>query len=321
MDLVYEVSNLRKEYKQCSVIANDNLSFDIYPGEIFGLLGPNGAGKTTLVRQLVGLLKPTSGAIRLFGSDIVASAATVPEKVAYIAQKPFILNDVPVETAVMITGHIRGLIRQDARQEARRLLGLLQLEGSRRQIIKRLSGGQQRLLSLALVLIGNLPVLVLDEPTNDLDPENRRLVWDILLEKNRAGTTIILVTHNVLEAEKVIQRVGIINQGKIMALGDVGGLKARVDQRMRLELLLYRNGESTNNITLQFLETITGGEVLQQGSNHYIVLVERHRLEEVIGLVISTVGMDNLNDFRILTPSLEDVYMQLGGGKDLVTAN
>jgi ABC-type multidrug transport system ATPase subunit len=141
------------------------------------------------------------------------------------------------------------------------------------------------------------------------------------LEKNRAGTTIILVTHNVLEAEKVIQRVGIINQGKIMALGDVGELKARVDQRMRLELLLYRNGESTNNITLQFLETITGGEVLQQGSNHYIVLVERHRLEEVIGLVISTVGMDNLNDFRILTPSLEDVYMQLGGGKDLVTAN
>ena len=72
MDLVYEVSNLRKEYKQGSVIANDNLSFDIYPGEIFGLLGPNGAGKTTLVRQLVGLLKPTSGAIRLFGSDIVA---------------------------------------------------------------------------------------------------------------------------------------------------------------------------------------------------------------------------------------------------------
>src|SRR5690606_38950341 len=122
--------------------------------------------------------------------------------------------------------------------------------------------GQQRLVTLALALIGDRPVLILDEPTNELDPQHRRLVWDLLLERNRTlGTTVILVTHNVLEAERVIQRVGIINHGRIMALGRVGELKARVDQRVRLELRFVE--ERGGVPPADEVEATAGGQLLE----------------------------------------------------------
>lgn len=332
VEAVYEVEDLTKEYRQGRVTANRDLSFEIYRGEIFGLLGPNGAGKTTLVRQLVGLLKPTRGRICLFGEDITAAGgSTIPHYVAYLAQKPLALAEVFVEHAVVLTGHIRGLSRDEALRQGRQIIGRLGLEGVVRKPIRQLSGGQQRLVTLALALIGELPVLILDEPTNELDPENRRVIWDLLLERNRRfGTTIILVTHNVLEAERVIQRVGIINQGRIMALGTVGELKARVDQRVRLELLFAGNGpapqqdveppgqDMKRDDRRVDLVALTGGEVLELGRNHYVALVDRHRLQPVIAAVLDRFGLAGLDDFRILTPSLEDVYLQLGGGKDLV---
>jgi ABC-type multidrug transport system ATPase subunit len=150
--------------------------------------------------------------------------------------------------------------------------------------------------------------LVLDEPTNELDPANRRMVWDLLLELNRQdGRTIILVTHNVLEAERVIERVGIINHGRIMALGTVGDLKARVDRRVHLELVLAHGYESSGAIIA------TLGEALQLKDRHWVVLAARESIQQTVQRVVHEIGLDQLEDFRILTPSLEDVYLQLGG--------
>lgn len=314
MHPVYEVRDLTKTYKQGEVRANDELRFDIHQGEIFGLLGPNGAGKTTLVRQLVGLLRPTSGTIRLFGEDVTRSAGAIPYRVSYLAQRAGVLENVPAEVAVALTGHTRGLSRPESDRQARDLLDLFGLGEVRRKPIRYLSGGQQRLVALAIALIGDLPVLVLDEPTNELDPENRRFIWDLLLERNRvAGTTIILVTHNVLEAERVIRRVGIINHGRIMALGTVGELKARVDRRVRVELRLRENGAEAPAPQV----SLDGWETIALGRGHYALLVPAERLHDVIGHVLAKVGLHRLDDFRILTPTLEDVYLQLGGGKDL----
>jgi len=313
---VYEVRSLTKTYGQRQDPANDDLTFDIEPGEIFGLLGPNGAGKTTLVRQLVGLIKPTHGAIHLFGHDIVRSAAVVPRYVAYLAQKPLAVAEVYVRDAIALTGQIRGLDRREAAARARELIGLFGLESVARRPIMRLSGGQQRLVTLALALIGDRPVLILDEPTNELDPEHRRLVWDLLLERNRTlGTTVILVTHNVLEAERVIQRVGIINHGRIMALGHVGELKARVDQRVRLELRFVE--EQGAIPPADQIKAAAGGEVLELARGHYAVLVDRPDLQAAVARVLDTFGPGRLDDFRIQTPTLEDVYLQLGGGTGL----
>lgn len=305
---VYVVRDLVKTYKAGKVRANDGLSFDIAPGEIFGLLGPNGAGKTTLVGQLTGLLRPDSGTLLLFDHDISRDSRLTTEAVAVLNQAPLPLGDLSVEEVLAVTGHLRGLSRRDARASAVAWMERLGIGDLRDKRLGKLSGGQWRLASLATVLIGDRPVLVLDEPTNELDPTNRRMIWDLLLELNRLeGRTIILVTHNVLEAERVIQRVGIINHGRIIALGTLGELKARVDRRVHLELVL----SSSRNDLVSVIQTL--GEAMQVTERHWVILAPREQVQDTLGRVVQDIGLDSLDDFRILTPSLEDVYLQLAG--------
>lgn len=305
---IYAVRDLVKTYKAGRVRANDGLSFDIAPGEIFGLLGPNGAGKTTLVSQLTGLLRPDSGTLLLYGHDISCDSRLVTETVAVLSQGPLPLSDLTVAEGISITGHLRGLSRRDARQASRMLIERLGLDSIRSRRLGKLSGGQLRLASLATTLIGDRPILVLDEPTNELDPANRRMVWDLLLDLNRQdGRTIILVTHNVLEAERVIQRVGIINYGRIMALGTPGELKARVDRRVHLEMILSPGQEAR----AAMIESL--GEAMQVKERHWVVLAPRGEVQKTVERVVHDIGLDYLDDFRIVTPSLEDVYLQMSG--------
>src|SRR5437588_4830940 len=274
---VYVVRDLVKTYKAGRVRANDGLSFDITPGEIFGLLGPNGAGKTTLVGQLTGLLRPDAGTLLLYGQDITRDSRLATEVVAVLTQLPLPLDDLTTEEAVVLTGHLRGLSRRAARQAGTALIERLGLGRCRSKRLGALSGGQKRLASLATALIGDRPVLVLDEPTNELDPANRRMVWDLLIElKRRHGRTIILVTHSVLEAERVIERVGIINHGRIMALGTPGELKARVDRRVHLELILTPEQEARASIIA------TLGEALQVKERHWVVLAARDQVQQTV---------------------------------------
>jgi ABC-2 type transport system ATP-binding protein len=303
---VYTVRDLVKTYKAGKVRANDGLSFEILPGEIFGLLGPNGAGKTTLVGQLTGLLRPDSGTLLLYGHDISRDSRFTTEVVAVLAQTRLPLHDLTVEEALTITGHLRGLSRRDARRDAQVLMERFDLGTIRGKRLGKLSGGQLRLAAFATAMIGERLVLVLDEPTNELDPANRRLVWDYLLELKRLeGRTIILVTHNVLEAERVIERVGIINHGRIIALGTPGELKAKVDQRIHLELVLSPGYEDRAAI----IETL--GEAVQVTGQQWVVWISRDEAPQVIDRVLRDVGLDCLDDFRILTPTLEDVYLRL----------
>jgi ABC-2 type transport system ATP-binding protein len=227
--VAYRVENLVKRYPRQDVLAVDGMSFEIAEGEIFGLLGDNGAGKTTLVRQLVGLLRPTSGRIELFGRDVVADATFVPTMIGYMPQSTSALNRLTVGEAVYFSAHLRGLSRPDARRERDELLDLWRIAEIRDKVSTSLSGGQRRLLQLAVATAGRAPVLILDEPTNDLDPVNRKHVWDVLRGFNqKRGTTIVLVTHDAVEAEKAIQRVGIVQRGRFTALGTPAQLKAEI---------------------------------------------------------------------------------------------
>jgi ABC-type multidrug transport system ATPase subunit len=305
---VYVIRDLVKTYKSGKVVANDHLSFDIYEGEIFGLLGPNGAGKSTLVGQITGLLRPDSGTLLLYGRDITRDTRFTTEVVAALTQAPIPLGDLSVREVLTITGHLRGLSRRDAARSAGDLIERLGIEDVRDKWLGKLSGGQWRLASIATALIGNRPVLVFDEPTNELDPVNRRMFWDYLRElKREEGRTIILVTHNVLEAERVIERVGIVRHGKIIALGTPGELKERVDQRIHLELTLAPGFEERSGVFSVL------GDATAVTNRQWVVLVPRDGLERAVGRVMSEIGLDALDDFRILTPSLEDVYLELAG--------
>lgn len=311
MPAIYRIENLTKIYRKSSKKANDELTLTIEEGEIFGLLGPNGAGKSTLVNQIAGLVLPTSGAIRLFGLDVVKHPSTIPHYVALQPQNSAALDDLYPEEALKFTAELRGASSTVARKQTQALMEEMELNAFRKKRLKHLSGGQRQLVTLAVACIGERPVRIFDEPTNNLDPVVRRRVWDKILEMNRQGTTIILVTHNVLEAERVIGRLGIINDGKLLAIGTPGELKARVDQRVRLELLLKHEA----NGHTEFLESL--GETRALTPHNWTILCARDSMQETINSIMEHIGLEAMDDFRILTPSLEDVYLQLGGGTKL----
>lgn len=308
---VYEIDGLRKVYRESGVVANDGISLSIRAGEIFGILGPNGAGKSTLVRQLVGLLKPTSGSLRLFGLDLSKNAASIARRVAYLPQSPVALFDLTAREALLFTARLRGLSAPAAAVSADGFLAEFDLEASRDTLLEHLSGGQVRLVGLGAALMGELPVLVLDEPTNDLDPVNRRRVWAKLLDLKQRQRTILLVTHNVGEAERVLDRVAIVDSGRVIALGSPAELKRQVDDRVRLELA-FKHDAAVDAMVLASL-----GEVRKSGDRRWMLLVPRANAGTVVSAAMNRVDLASLDDFRIVTASLEDVYLQLGGVQPL----
>jgi ABC-type multidrug transport system ATPase subunit len=224
----FEVRNLHKRYVSPPVVANDGISFTVAPGEAFGLLGPNGAGKTTLVRQLVGLLRPTSGEIRLFGELLPSGRdPRIGRTVAYLPQGGLALGELRVAEAIEWTAILRGCGPRTAQSETSELLEVLELSTLRDRQLRKLSGGQRRLVQLGMTLVGRLPVLILDEPTADIDPVLRTRIWDLVAARARAGAAIILVTHDVAEAEHVLHRVAILDEARLAALGTPAELKAR----------------------------------------------------------------------------------------------
>jgi ABC-2 type transport system ATP-binding protein len=296
-DVVYEVQSLTKLYPGASEPANKGITLQINEGEIFGLLGENGAGKTTLVRQMANLLRSTSGSIRLYGRPVSEDPLYVAQHVGYMPQEAHALNTLTVGEALYYTAHLRGLNRSAARRQRDELLALWQIEGLRDRYCQRLSGGQRRLLRLAVSMAGSLPVLILDEPTNDLDPLRRRLVWDVLRTANReSGTTVIFVTHDAVEAEKVIERVGILRNGELVAVGRPSDLKREVDRKLRLELVVPPDRMAPLPAGLLATEVQPG---------RWITLLER---EEAIG-VLNKLDLSRIDDFRLYSATLEDLYV------------
>lgn len=294
---VYAIQNLVKRYPGQAEPANRDISFEVQAGEIFGLLGANGAGKTTLVRQMVNLLRSTTGSISLFGQPVGLNPLHVPVNVGYMPQESYALNNLTVGEALYFTAHLRGLGVAEARRERDRLIEVWEIGSLRGKYSTRLSGGERRLLRLAAAMAGAPPVLVLDEPTNDLDPQRRKLVWDVLRRTNQEqGTTIIFITHDAIEAEKVIQRVGILRAGEMVALGSPGELKRRIDQKLRLEVFFPADRPPV------FPDSLIR-HALQPG--RWLVFLDR---EDVAG-VLNQLDLQSLDDFRLYSATLEDLYL------------
>ncbi|MFN2522996.1 MAG: ABC transporter ATP-binding protein, partial [Mycobacteriales bacterium] len=288
------------------VLANDAISLTVGAGEVFGLLGPNGAGKSTLVRQLVGVLRPDSGRVELFGHDITSTPHVAGRLAGYLAQEEPALVELPVRLAVETTGRLRGLRRAEARTSADALLEELDLTELADRPMTKLSGGQRRLAQFATVLIGDRPLLVLDEPTTGLDPSARRDVW-AALARRRASTTVVLVTHNVLEAETVLDRVAVLDRGRVIACDTPGRLKALVGGDVRLDLV-WRAEPPLDDPTVVALRTrsIVDG-------HRWSARLPTDEAREALGRLTAGPAFAALDDFTLATPSLEDVYLALGG--------
>ena len=236
MDLV-TVSDLTKQYRN-GVLANNGISLCIQEREVFGLLGPNGAGKTTLVRQILGLSRPTSGSIRIAGVDVVADPLAAPRLCSFQPQGNVPMDGLTPTQAISLIGRIRGLSRGDAMARTRFLLDRLDMAEWATRRTQTLSGGVGRLVGFCLAAVAPGRVVVLDEPTNDIDPRRRRLLWDEVRALADGGAAVILVTHNVLEAERAVDRVAIVDNGRVVACGSPAALKASFAGVVRLELIV-----------------------------------------------------------------------------------
>ncbi len=309
--IAFEVRNLRKVYAEPKVIANDGISFEARPGESFGLLGPNGAGKSTLVKQLVGLLAPSAGEIRLFGDPVVSGAGSdrrIGQTVAYLPQSAIPLGELKVNEALRWTAMLRGLDKRRATTEADELIETLELGSIVDRQLRKLSGGQRRLTHLGMTLVGRLPVLILDEPTADIDPSLRRRIWDLVRQRTKAGSCVILVTHDVAEAEHALDRVAIIDRGKVVASGTPAELKRDLAHRTRIELVVSEGG----GLDPRRLAGEMGGDTRVRGRN-VSAWVPADLALRTLEKVMAASEPGQLEDVRLVTPSLEDVYLELRG--------
>lgn len=230
------IEGLRKEFG--AVVANDGISIRVEPGEVFGLLGPNGAGKTTLVNQVVGLLRPTAGSIHLGDIDLVAHPAAAREFCSYLPQGEPPISAISPRFAAGIVARVRGADGKRARERADALFSALELEEWTGKIGGSLSGGVKRLVGFVMAAVEPGRVMILDEPTNNVDPLRRRLLWREIRRIAAAGTAVILVTHNVLEAEHSVDRLAVIDHGRVIAQGTPAALKANGRDRLRFTVTL-----------------------------------------------------------------------------------
>lgn len=237
---VLRITALTRRYGP--VLANDDISLRVGAGEVVGLLGHNGAGKSTLVSQVVGLLRPDAGQIMLGRTDAVENPAAARRHVALQPQAQTPIDGLTPRTAIEIAGRLRGLSPREARRGANDLAEELDIgpwmdqralpEGAG------LSGGIRRLTGFAMAVVAPAPLLILDEPTNDIDAARRRLLWDALRRRGDRGAGALLVTHNVTEAERIVDELVVLDRGRVVATGSPAQLRGTQDSDLRLELHL-----------------------------------------------------------------------------------
>lgn len=219
---VISVENLVKKFGH--FIANDNLSFEVYEGEIFGFLGANGAGKTTALRILSGLSSPTSGKVTVAGFDATHEAEKIKKNIGYMCQKFSLYEDLTVRENIMLYGGIYGLKRSQIIERINTLLERLNFREYENKLISDLPLGLRQKLSFSVALLHKPKIVFLDEPTGGVDPITRRQFWEMIYETAALGITIFVTTHYMDEAE-YCDRISIMNEGRIVALDTPGNLK------------------------------------------------------------------------------------------------
>ena len=276
-----EVQNLNKRYKD-GPHANQDISLTLNWGEALGVLGPNGAGKTTLVRQITTELLPTSGEVRVLGIDAVANPDDAKSRIGVVPQEARLFQGLSVYRHLRIFGVMRGLSRRDARERADELIEELDLTAHRDFTSERLSGGLRRRLLVGIAMMAQPDVLILDEPTVGLDVESRQRLWEVIQSYRQRDAAVLLTTHYMEEAETLCDRIGIIQDGRLISIDTIANLRASIGHEYKL---VYETAEGR--------QTVYG--------NDESALAARVRAE----------GVD---EYAVMRTSLEDVYLALTQG-------
>jgi len=229
-----EAKNLSKSFGPVKAV--DDVSISIPEGGIFGFLGPNGAGKTTTIRMITGVLIPDAGSVQILGTDVNKDPLAAKLKMGVIPENGTVYSDLTAEQNILITAKFYGMDRASRERRAGEILARLGLTERKTDHVRTFSKGMRQRISIACAIVHSPPVLLLDEPTTGLDVYSRRLVIDTVRHMNREGSTILLTTHNIEEANSICNTISIINRGKIVATGSPEKLKKTFDTSRYVEV-------------------------------------------------------------------------------------
>lgn len=304
-NLMVDVQNVTKIYngKNGKMIANNGISLTVGKGEIVGLLGHNGAGKTTLVNQILGLTKPTSGKITVLGESITDKPGRGRFLCSVQPQSQLSLGELSPMKAVSIMGLMRGGKEKEIHAEAMRLFEALDLVEWIHKECNQLSGGVKRLTAFCMAVINSRQIIVLDEPTNDVDPVRRRYLWSEIRKLTAQGTGLILVTHNVSEAENVVDKVAILHNGKVLKSGTSREIRGEKGDVLRFEFL-PSSGFQEQNLP-------NWAQDVFQVNERTAFTVPKERVAETIDWVRAQVDKGYIYDYTLSESTLEDVYVKL----------
>jgi ABC-2 type transport system ATP-binding protein len=236
-EALVEIENLCKSYGSFEAVKNFFLS--VPAGEIFALLGPNGAGKTTTIRMLMGILVPTSGTARIKGLDCFVDRVEVKRYVGYLPDEPLFYDYLRGSELIRFTGEMHGLSRAEIEQRARTLVQRLELTDAMEEFAVNYSKGMKKKLALVCAMLHDPALLILDEPTNGLDPFATRVLHEIIREKAAEGKTIFFSTHLLDQAEKLCTQIGIMTKGRLAALGTLTELRSKLSADSSLEQIFF----------------------------------------------------------------------------------
>jgi len=297
---ILQVENLVKRYGDVEAVRG--VSFSVEEGEVFGLLGPNGAGKTSTVEVMEGLRLPDSGRISVCGIDPQRNPTELKHEIGATLQSTSLPDKLKVGEALRLFARFYKRTRNPDD-----LLRRFGLEEKRNAFYNQLSGGQKQRLALAMALVNDPRVLFLDEPTAGLDPQVRREIYDIIEELKREKKTIVLTTHYIEEAEKLCDRVAIVDHGKVIATGTPRELKGRSANTTRIEVRLAK--PASNGV----LKNLDGVVDARQLGEVYVLHCQK-TAPAIVALVRHLEAENNeLVSLEIATPSLEDVFIELTG--------
>ncbi|MFW9987589.1 MAG: ABC transporter ATP-binding protein [Candidatus Odinarchaeota archaeon] len=305
-EFIIKVQNLEKSFN--SVKAVDGISLKVRKGELFSLLGPNGAGKSTIIRMLTTVLKPSNGDARIVEYSLIKEKDKIKPFIGVCPQENVIFEALTAEDNVEFVGRMHGMNTDDIKKRTKILLEKMNIAG-RKKSAKSFSGGMKRRLNIVMSLIHQPQILFLDEPSAGLDPQARRLVWDFIKDLKNTGMTIILTTHDMIEADVLSDHIAIMDHGKIIAFGTVDELKSNSNNGNILEFSFSSKKELIQ--AKNKLEQISDVKKITEAENNKLIISFTGGVKTFKKEILEKIESFKTLHFR--EDSLEDIFLKLTG--------
>ncbi len=304
---VVVVSHLTKRFG--NQLAVNNVSFSVKRGEVFGLLGPNGAGKTTLLRMMTTLLSPSDGTIQIFKQDVRKYSRKARALFALTGQYASVDEGLSAQENLMIFSRLNGLTRKQAKKRTEELLIEFSLTEFAHKKLSDFSGGMRRRLDLAVSLISHPPLIFLDEPTTGLDPRTRHQLWATIRKFVQTGSTIILTTQYLDEADALANRVAVIDHGQLIKIGKPEELKAQVaTEKLKLAF-------SSPSLAKSAQILLTSSFEQSSTLSHDLLTINLTQIQQLSGIILKLHQADfRIDDVELIKPTLDDVFFALTQG-------